>query len=201
MNTIFKEIKTNLVLTSLLLLVLGFILLLIPDLVVDVIGWVLGGILVLMGAINLIVYFVGLTNFSWYNQDFVGGVMQILFGLFVCMYARPIAGLIPLVFGIVLLIHGVGGIGRALEVRSYQGKHWIFAMILAVVSTLLGLVCIFNPFGTGTSLLRVIGACLIYTAVSDFITMIRAKKDLQDLHDMLKGAPKDYEDATFREIK
>lgn len=200
MINFLKEFKTNVIVTAAILIVIGLVLLLVPQFAINAIGLILGGGLIVMGLINLIVYFTQVKSFIWYQQDFIGGVLQILFGLFVIIYAGSIVSLIPLIFGIVVLIHGISAIGRALEIRKYQGSGWIVSMILSVISILFGIFCIFSPFGVTLIILRLIGIFLIYSGVSDFIALYRARQDLQGLHDSLKGT-KDYEDATFREIK
>lgn len=196
-----KDIKSSILITAIVLIVIGLILLIIPQLAIDTVGFILGGGLITMGIITLFSFFRHGQNFSWYQSDIITGGLEIIFGLFVILYSGLIVSIIPLVFGIILFIHGISGIQRALEIKKYQGNGWILALALAVISLLFGLFCIISPFGVTLTVLRIIGIFLIYSGISDFISIYKAQKDLQKLHDELSGVPKDYEDATFREIK
>ena len=66
-----------------------------------------------------------------------------------------------------ICFHGISNLGGALTLRKNQSARWGAAAILGAVTLALGLLLVLAPFQAFTTVVRIIGAVLIYDGVSD----------------------------------
>lgn len=202
MKDILKKLKANYVTTGIIYVILGLLLLLIPGTIQDTISLILGLAIVAMGVFNLVLYFATLDSFIWYQSDFLLGIIEVVFGLFIITNPRILISFIPLIFGLILLVHGINGIIQAMSLRKYENIRWVSSVVLNIISMVLGFVIMLNPFGTIELLLRIIGICLIYSGINDFIAAYKSKKAFDSVtRNPMDGSIDGYVDADFREIK
>ena len=69
--------------------------------------------------------------------------------------------ILPIVFGLFVIFDSLGRIQNALELRKCQYPSWKGFLLLAVLSIVLGIVMILDPFGTMETLVMAIGVILI----------------------------------------
>jgi uncharacterized membrane protein HdeD (DUF308 family) len=202
MKEMLKKLKANFIITGIIYLILGLVMLIIPGVVHDTIAYVLGAAILVMGIVNLAVYLGTMDGFAWLNYDFIFGLMEVFFGLFVIANPRLLLSIINIVFGIILLAHGVNGISRTIALHRYENSEWKSSAVLSAIACVLGFVIMMNPFGTTELLFRIIGICLIYSGISDFVAAYKSKKAA----DMCSRNPMDgsidgFVEGEFRDIK
>ena len=109
--------------------------------------------------------------------DFVVGVVFIVLAGLV---AKMFISIIPLVFGIFILICGVLKLEQGialLRVKSNKAKP---VMIIAAVTVAIGLFAAFNPFSAGRVLIVIIGAGLLFSGITDLVTAGFVSKIMKD---------------------
>ena len=62
-----------------------------------------------------------------------------------------------------------------------MGAKWNITMVAAVISLIFGALIVFNPFSTAMTLMRVLGAGLIYEGVVDYTYSKFKKKQKEDI--------------------
>lgn len=208
MKIIIKNIKINGLASAVIYTLFGLFLVLLPEFAANIIGWLLGGALLIMGIFKLINFFVESEVFMWYRFDFILGMTETLAGLFILVRPGVVAASIPFIFGIILFIHGVAGIAPALDMKRFypESSGWIFSLILAIGSMLLGFIVFNNPFGAAALTFRIIGVCLIYSGISDFINLFRSRKAFKTSKSSFvrrnaDGSIDGYIDADYRDIR
>ena len=144
-------------------LVFGLVLLIWPGIATDV-------ILNLCGAALL--YFLRKDDYRAYNWDLSVGLVLALCGLALIAFKAALLSVVPVLFGIALLIGGVAKIQAACNLRRMAYGRWYLTMIAAVISCILGFLIIANPFATTLVLVRVIGASIAIEAVQDLISIL-----------------------------
>ena len=100
------------------------------------------------------------------------GLVLALCGLALIAFKAALLSVVPVLFGIALLIGGVAKIQAACNLRRMAYGRWYLTMIAAVVSCILGFLIIANPFATTLVLVRVIGASIAIEAVQDLISIL-----------------------------
>ena len=160
---------------SILMIVAGLVLTIWPGHVMNT-ALVLLGIALLLGG--------GILIHSWYKgrMDNVNvltlaqGILMAAAGLFVLIAPKFLISIVPVAVGIVVLINGVINLAQALDQRRKGYERWAVSLALAVLTMVLGLLVIFNPFSTMELLVMAIGVVTIYNGVSNLWIETRYRK-------------------------
>lgn len=97
-----------------------------------------------------------------YLAEIVAGIVVLAAPAFVLKAFPFIAGLIILVLGIVDVV-------RAAQVLLETVDGWKTSVALAILTVVVGIIIMINPFGSMKLLVRIIGVILIYHAVTGFL--------------------------------
>ena len=162
-------------------LVFGLLLLICPQKLTDLVFNICGTALCSFGIFNILRYFLRKDPYSGFNWELCTGLVLLTIGAVLILFKNALLSLLPLLFGLALLIGGIVKIQAAMNMRRMMYGRWYMTMIAAGVSTLLGLLIIVNPFGTLLTLLRVIGGALVIEALQDILSL-RSYKEVVDTH-------------------
>ena len=152
-------------------LVFGLALLIWPGITTGLILNICGVALMIGGAFNIVRYFVKKDPYLAYSWSLALGLMLLCGGLCLVVFKGVLLSIVPLLFGIALLIGGVAKIQAAFNMRRVGFHSWYLTLIAAAISCVLGTLIILHPFGTGLVLIRVIGASIAVEAVQDLISL------------------------------
>lgn len=176
MREFLKQVRFAVYLSAVLTIASGIVLIVWPLEVTGIICRVLGALLVFMGAVYLFGYFVDGRG----SLSVAGGLMFLLLGVWIFLRPDSIAKLVPIVIGVVLLVHSLKDFEMASEAKHYGSTRWQLIFVLALLDCVFGVVCICDSFGVISVAVRLIGFALVYDGVSDIIIVhhtVRAVKD------------------------
>ena len=165
-----KSIRNSLVATSLLYVVLGLVLLLMPGLSLGFACLLIGGSVLVYGIVRLVAYLRGGEYAD--RLDLFLGVLLILLGLFLLVCIRFLITLIPVVLGIYIIVDSLAAVKRSLGMKALGYGRWWISCLAAAVLALCGLVMVLNPFGTVESLVMFIGLGFLFDGVSSLVNTI-----------------------------
>lgn len=165
----FGERKVFTGATLLLMLVLGFMLLIQPENIYNLVFNVLGAVILAFGVIRIITYFQNDAYAAMQDSRFASGMLLALIGLALIVFKSVFISILPFLLGAVLFIGGAIRLQGSLDLKRLGGGHYRPVLVSSIVSIVLGLVVVCNPFESGMLLLRVIGGALILEAVMDGI--------------------------------
>lgn len=171
MKEMFRQIKIDLILSALLCVALGVVLLVWPDETIDIFCKILAGGIILMGVVQLVIYF---RNRSIHPFAGVLGFLIVVVGIWIFLRPESLVSLIPIVIGVILCVHGIQDIKLAIETRANGYEHWWYILLIAAVSLVLGVLCIIHAFGVVKLAIQFIGVALIYDGISDLWIANRA---------------------------
>lgn len=175
MKEFFKRLRIAAYLSAVLTIALGGILIVWPMEVTGLICRVLGALLVVMGAVNIFGYFVegrGILSIT-------GGLLFLFLGVWIFITPQSIATLVPIVIGVVLLVHSLRDFQMASEAKSNGSERWGILFLLALLNCVFGVVCICDSFGVVSLAVRMLGIALVYDGISNMIIVyhtVRAVK-------------------------
>lgn len=185
----FRKFKTEMVFRSVVMIIAGIILIMFPAATQKTIAYVIAGALAVYGILRILRYFGiignreseigGLKEYAS-SMDLVTGILLIVFAALV---AKVLIAFIPVVLGIVVLFSGLVKLEQAVELIRSQRGNWLGIMILAVVTIIVGVLSIFNPFATNNILLQVIGAGLAFGGITDLIATGYVSGKFKDMDD------------------
>ena len=192
---ILKELKWEAILTGILYILLGIVALVIPETMQKTLGYLIGIVLIVAGAVSMICYLLRDARDNYYHNEFVFGLVGIVVGVAVLYKVEVIISLIPFILGILVLFSGCSKLQDAIDLKRLSYGSWVGMLVVAVINIILGIVLICNPFKAAVLLFRVLGVGLILSGASDcFSTIYFARKFRRFKQEQ------DALDSTFEEI-
>ncbi len=168
---------------GLLFLLFGFFLFLKPDLANSLIGYFIGGIILISGLFSLFKYF----KRKSYNYFFLSyALITIIAGLAIIINPLSISSLITIILGIWMLFNGSTKISTALSLKKYQEEIWPLLLTIGILTLLCGGILIFNPFQGTMILTKTIGIFIIIYAILDIINWLLLRKRSKQIIKFIK---------------
>ena len=94
------------------------------------------------------------------------GIYSVL-GIIIIIYPYSIINLVTICLGVYLLINGLLKIKVAINLKNITNK-WIGTLVMGIVTIILGILLIFNPFA-GITITKLAGAFLVIVAIFDLV--------------------------------
>lgn len=165
MRKFFKKLRIAAYVSAILTIALGGVLIAWPLEVTGLICRILGALLAVMGAVYIFGYFVegrGMLSIT-------GGLLFLLLGVWIFITPESIASLVPIVIGVVLLVHSLRDFQMASEAKQNGSERWMLLFLLAILNCVFGVVCICDSFGVISVAVRILGIALVYDGISNMI--------------------------------
>ena len=165
-----SEIKWHYLIQSLAELVLGIVLIALPEQRVSILCIAMGILLMVYGGINIYTFVINNWNDVFGDQMLYGVILTAL-GLAFLTRQNDMMMLTSVVFGILVIIDSIIDLRRALLFCQAGYKRWYILLILTLITAAFGTLFIVYPNLFGDFLMIVIGVLLIYEAVSTFVLL------------------------------
>ena len=118
------------------------------------------GILMLVsGIVELVVSSTSRNYFTTRSYSIVGGILDLLIGLFLCCYPRITMVVLPVILGVWMMFHSfmIIGLGSDMDSFRVRGSGWVIAG--GVILLLLSLGITFFPLTLGTASVVILTGC------------------------------------------
>ena len=107
------------------------------------------------------------------------GLLMACAGLF-CMFRSgwfiTVFPVLTVLYGVMTLVTAFGKLQWAADMLRLKHRYWFFALISAVLSLVLAILILSNPFSSTAALWMFIGISMIVEAVVDVVTLVFEKK-------------------------
>lgn len=174
-----KKLEKGLMGSSVLTLILGLVLLIAPGASLKFITFIIALFAIIMGLIQLVEYLKMPKENRIMSLSLILGVILLAVGIFLMLNLTALVNFITLMIGIFIAIKSVFKIQFAINLRGLSDK-WKYNLVVGLVGMTLGVLLIFNPFGSAEMFLRIIGLVL---AVSSVIELIESGSIMRTLDD------------------
>lgn len=183
---VFKEMKWDALLTGALYVVLGLVSLVIPETMEKTIGYLIGSVLIVAGAVSMISYLLRDAHQNYYHNDFYHGLIAIGAGILVLVKVEIIIALIPFLLGVMVLISGCSKLQDVIDMKRTEYGNWIVMLVFAAVNLLIGILLIAFPPEAADFLFRLLGLSLIFSGITDCVITVyfagKVRTYLESLH-------------------
>lgn len=201
MINFIKSIKFNLLSSAILCILLGIVLVAYPNTSLTFVCRAVG-LIVLITGLGMVFGYLKSGKAFWYGKiELVFGSILAILGGFIVLYPLGIISIIPIVFGILLIYHGLANMSQALELRQYKDKGWWFPVFIAATTIVLGIFIMRNPFTTIDMIMRLIGVCLIYDGLMNTMLVGRFVKSIRYFRRLEKAEAAVNEEEAITEEK
>lgn len=171
-----KSLKVNYSLSAVICVILGIVLLVWPGQSTQVVCMVLGIVLGGFGLIQIILYLATKEKTMVSHSMMMLGVVLAVIGGWIVLKPETIIKVVPMIVGILIVIHGFHNAVQAIDLKKMQYDNWWVALLLSLLTVALGVVLICNPFTIVDTVVRIIGAFLVYDGLSDMWILSRVFK-------------------------
>lgn len=199
MKKFLKKVKWDAILTSVLYIVLGIVSMVIPLAMAKILGYLIGILLIVAGAVSMICYLLREAAQNYYRNDFLHGLVGIAIGILVLYRVEWIISLLPVLLGILVLASGCGKLQEVIDMKRMGYGSWVGMLILAAVNVIIGVVLIVNPFEWALVLFQVIGAGLVFSGVTDLAMVLFAASRFRKFYEALQPVDSTYVEVTETE--
>ncbi len=194
MDRLMKKYLKSSIVTSTILIILGILLVFQSETTIMMISYVIGGVLVAIGALALIRYVKNGDSPILRNElDIVYGIVTIIFGIIIIKNYQAIASIIPAVIGIAIIINSASKLNYAFQLKTDENNMWKTTMIISIISTIFGVILLFNPFEAALGIMKVIGIFIIVYAILDLISTMAIKSSVSKIYKAVEETITDAE--------
>lgn len=183
-----RYIKNGMMLLSIAYIIIGMMLLIMPQTSLLWICYAFGAVVLVTGIVCLIQY--ARIRGTGFTAPFmlVGGVITAGLGIFTLAKPQVVASFLPAVFGIFILVDGLSRVGTAIDLAKRKGQKWWVLLLLSVVSVALGALLVLHPFDAAVSVVMVCGILLIVEGALNLGCVLYAAMELRTLDRMASAA-------------
>lgn len=176
MESLLKKIKTNAVISSVLCVILGLVLVLWPGMSMRIVCTAVGVVLILSGVMRMIAYFTARDGSLFSQANLIFGIVLAVVGVWIVMKPDKVMAVIPIIVGIVIVIHGLQNLQQAFGLLRDKYEKWWVALLLGVFTVGFGALLICRPFAAIDTVVMLIGCFLIYDGFSNVWIVSRVYK-------------------------
>ena len=181
-----KRFGKSSIFTSVLLFFLGMLLIFQSEATITTISYIIGAILIAAGAFALIRYIsINTKGIDATDLDILYGIVSVILGILIITNPHAIASIIPIILGIAIIINSALKIQCAFNLKNANNEIWKATMVIAIISTICGVVLLFNPFAGAVWIMRVVGVFISVYAILDFISTYIIKKNVEQFQVIL----------------
>lgn len=151
---------------TLILALIGLVLLLLPSTLNNIIGFVVGGCLLIFGIIGIIKY-IRIKEYK-FTSSLVSGILYSALGIIVIINPSSVISLVTICLGLYLVINGILKTVFSFNLKKITTR-WSGALVMGLLTIVLGLLLVINPFGSAIAITKLAGAFLVVVAIFDLV--------------------------------
>ena len=193
METLMKKFFRSSLISSIILMIIGVLLILQSGITIITISYLIGTLLIAMGAIAIIKFIKNINNVNREELDIFYGVVTIILGVIVVYNPEAIASIIPIIIGIGIIINSATKLQYAIELKQSLNSQWKITVIISIISAVCGVILICNPFKGAVVIMQIIGGFIVAYSILDIISTITIKKNVAAIHNAIDGNINDAE--------
>lgn len=142
-----------------------------------------GYILLIVGAVSIIAYFLRHKTVSFMKNEFRDGLILITLGTLVLVKKDEFISIVYMLLAIVIMISGYRKLQDCVDSWRLGQKYGILYLVLSFISIIIGLIVMLDAPNDIQTLHKLIGFGMLYSGVSDLIsTLFISTKVSEYLH-------------------
>ena len=190
MKNFVKSFKRDYIIVSATLIILGLLLVLLPEAAGMYICYISGVVCCLMGVVRIIDYFRSGVSLRRYSTGLAFGLILVSAGVFVLVRPQVLLEVIPTVFGIAIIFDSILKLQYSIDMLRLHALNWWLMLIIAAITGTLGALMVLNPFAAASTLIIFGGAALISDGILDLVALFWLSSHLKSIKKGLSEAEK-----------
>ena len=181
-----KKIKKDALLTDLIYMVIGLLFILIPDFISNFICYLIGILIIVLGVKPIHKYLKLIEKTRLSKMIFVVGIIMILIGFFIMLNPEKLASILPITIGLYLIVIALAKFSDSVEYKKLNYDKWYNFLLSSILTLIIGLVIVFNPFKTVTLAIRIVGIVLLIDGFFDIYNLYSYQETFNDFKKDMK---------------
>lgn len=154
--------KTGSIISGIILIICGLFLTIFPSFSIIVISRVIGAMIILSGIVKIIGYFSNDLYSLAFQFGLALGIFSIILGTVLIIYPKWMASVLPIIIGLVILINSLFTFQTSMDSKKFGLDYWWVSLILSILTSILGITIIFNPFSSAAVMMAIIGITTMF---------------------------------------
>ncbi|MBR4667429.1 MAG: DUF308 domain-containing protein [Butyrivibrio sp.] len=167
-----KKIKPDYATKAIVMVAIGVLLAFWTEASLDFMARALAVLLVIIGVVFIVTYFVKKERTFIISGGLAAGIIVAAIGGWIFVNPGTFTDFIPKLFGIFILVSGLGNLWQAISLIKYKSKAWWVSLLIALVTVGLGGYLLFNPTDAKEIAVTLIGIFLIVDGVTNLISAL-----------------------------
>lgn len=181
MEKILKKLKTNVLISSLLCVLLGLVLVFWPGLSIQIVCTAVGAVLIISGVVRIVSYVTARDGSMYFQVNLIFGIIFTVVGVWIVIKPAKVLAIIPIIVGIVIALHGLHNLKQAIDLCKSKYDKWWIALLLGILTIGFGVLLICRPFAAIDTVVMLIGIFLIYDGLSNIWIVSRISRNAKIL--------------------
>lgn len=178
-ENVYRRMLTYSIITAVLTIVMGVILLVVPEASNKVVG-ILVGIVILLEGINSIYKYFHRDGAKLYSLNLIFGVLYSILGVVIIVYPNTVIKFVAVCLGLYMVINGASKINYSLWLHKGGESSWLITLASGILVIVVGILLIFNPYATLT-ITKLSGTFLTITGILDLMDTILFKQRSKEI--------------------
>lgn len=174
--TPMRMAKIGYIVMSVVLLLLGIVFIIWPNISMHLIGKLLGMSMILFGCVKLIGYFSKDLFRLAFQYDLQFGILVLVLGFIVFLKPAEVINLFFVAVGIAVLADSLFKIQIAMDSKNFGIRNWWGILILAILAGVIALVLVFKPSESAKVLTSLLGVTLVTEGTLNLFVAITTVK-------------------------
>ena len=201
MGSFFSRIFKSSLISSICLVILGGLLFFQSEATIISISYVIGGILIAIGVLTIMKYINNYKKDIRNEMDIIYGTVTVILGIIVIGNPKGIASIIPFVIGILIILSSATKLQYSLDLKKNENDLWVSTMVLSLITMLVGILLIFNPFQGAEFITKIVGILISIYAILDIISTITIKRTVKKIHNAIEETITEAEVIEEKNVK
>ncbi len=176
-----KQYNYESIFISCITILIGTIMILFSKNVLNIISYLLGGILVITGIIKIYYYFRYEGKYNIFNYELSFGILNILLGILCIIFRNELQSIFRILIGLIVIYEGILSISLASKILYVNKGAGIISLLLSISMILCGGLIIFIK----GIVIATIGYIIIVFAVMNIIESFIFNRNISKLENFL----------------
>lgn len=178
MEKLLKKASWFSVIVAIIYIALGVMLIVKPEVTLDMVAITTGIVFLAVGIIKVIDYFILQGNYDFYNYELIHGLVAFVIGIIILAYARQISTIFIVLVGIWITYSGLMNLTLSMKLHVNKIKTWIVIFILSLIMMIAGIYIIVAP----ETVIILIGVFMVGYAIIELIENFIFIKNVDDIY-------------------
>ena len=103
-----------------------------------------------------------------FTSSLVSGILYSALGIVVFINPASVISLVTICLGVYLVINGILKTVFSFNLKRITTR-WIGALVMGILTVILGLLLVINPFGSAVAITKLAGGFLVVVAIFDLV--------------------------------